>query len=87
MVLTGVSLVHYNSHIESVPVIHHERSENVNTNTQKTWRMSISMDKEMEEAIVRLRQDSRFTRMSFAEIIRLLLEAGIKDLHEGDHSA
>lgn len=46
----------------------------------KGWRMSISMTEDMEREIVELRKDERFTRLSYSEIIRRLLEAGIKDL-------
>lgn len=42
------------------------------------WRLSISLPKEMEVEIIKLRQDERFVRMSYAEIMRMLLEAGLK---------
>ena len=45
---------------------------------KKTWRMSIILPVELGEEVVKLRQDERFTRLSYAEIIRKLIEAGLK---------
>lgn len=44
---------------------------------RKNCRMSISMTEDMEKAIVQLRKDERFTRMSYSEIMRMLIEAGL----------
>ena len=48
----------------------------------KTWRLSISLTEEMEDAIVKLRQNERYTRMSFGEIIRLLISAGLEQIDQ-----
>jgi hypothetical protein len=45
---------------------------------KKTWRMSIILPEELGAEVVKLRQDERFTRLSYAEIIRKLIEAGLK---------
>lgn len=41
-------------------------------------RMSISISEEMENKIVELRKTDEFCRCSYTEIIRRLLEAGVK---------
>lgn len=48
----------------------------------KTWRLSISLTEEMEDAIVKLRQNERFTRMSFGEIVRILISAGLAQIEQ-----
>lgn len=53
----------------------------------KNWRMSISMTKEMENAIVQLRKDERFTRMSYSEILRVLIEAGLASIGTAEQTA
>lgn len=47
---------------------------------KKEYRRSIMLPEDMEKYIVRMRLDERFTRMSYAEIIRMLIQAGIKSL-------
>lgn len=42
------------------------------------WRLSISLTKEQEEAIVRLRQTDEYCRCSFGELIRKLIDAGLQ---------
>lgn len=49
---------------------------------RKEYRRSVMLTKEQEEAIVRMRMDERYTRMSYAEIIRMLLEAGMKEFQQ-----
>jgi len=44
---------------------------------RKELRRSIALTAEMEEAIVKMRMQERFTRMSYAEIIRLLIQEGL----------
>lgn len=41
-------------------------------------RMSISISEEMENKIVEMRKTDKFCRCSYTEIIRQLLEAGVK---------
>lgn len=45
-------------------------------------RMSISIPEEMENKIVEMRKTDKFCRCSYAEIIRQLLEAGVKKIEE-----
>lgn len=47
---------------------------------RKEWRMSISLPEEMEGQIVKLRQDERYTRMSYSEIIRQLIQLGLANI-------
>lgn len=47
-------------------------------------RMSISISKEQEEAILSLRKTDMYCRLSYAEIIRLLLNEGIEQLVSTD---
>jgi len=53
----------------------------------KNWRMSISLNKELGDQIAQLRKDERFMRLSYSEIIRILLAAGLKDVVETDQPA
>ena len=48
------------------------------TENELTWRVSISLTKEQEEAVLKLRQMDEFRRCSFAEIVRMLIDAGLK---------
>ncbi len=43
-------------------------------------RRSIALSAEMEEAIVMMRRDPRYTRLSYAEIIRMLIQAGLEKM-------
>jgi Arc/MetJ-type ribon-helix-helix transcriptional regulator len=47
---------------------------------RKEWRRSISLPEELERAIVELRKDDRYTRLSYSEIIRQLIQAGLNSL-------
>lgn len=53
----------------------------------KNWRMSFSMDKELGERIAQLRKDDRFMRLSYSEIIRILLTAGLEVIADKTQSA
>ena len=47
---------------------------------RKVMRRSIMLTEEQERQIVRMRMDERYTRMSYAEIIRMLIEAGFEQM-------
>ena len=47
-------------------------------NDKKDWRLSISLTKEQEEAIVKLRQTDEYSRCSFGELVRRLINAGLE---------
>lgn len=44
----------------------------------KYWRMSVVMTREMEQELVKLRQRDEYARCSLAEIVRRMVEAGLK---------
>ncbi len=44
---------------------------------KKDWRLSISLTKEQEEAIVKLRQTDEYARCSLGEVVRQLINAGL----------
>lgn len=44
---------------------------------KKEWRITISLTKEQEEAILEMRKTDKFARCSFAEIIRTIIDAGL----------
>jgi Arc/MetJ-type ribon-helix-helix transcriptional regulator len=46
---------------------------------ETSWRMSLTLPKELEEEIVALRKTDKYCRMSYAEIIRTLIEAGLSE--------
>ena len=45
---------------------------------KKDWRLSISLTKEQEEAIVKLRQTDKYARCSLGEVVRQLINAGLE---------
>lgn len=45
---------------------------------KKDWRLSVSLTKEQEEAIIKLRQTDEFSRCSFGELIRKLINIGLE---------
>lgn len=46
---------------------------------KRVWRASVVLPKETEEAVIRLRQREEFARASLSEIIRTLIELGLKE--------
>jgi len=53
-----------------------EGGENM-SETVKDWRITVTLTKEQEEAIVKLRQTDEYARCSFGEIVRQLIDAGL----------
>jgi Arc/MetJ-type ribon-helix-helix transcriptional regulator len=53
------------------------------TEEKKDWRLSISLTKEQEEAIVKLRQTDEYARCSLGEVVRQLINAGLES-KQGD---
>lgn len=49
---------------------------------EKVKRMSISINEEMEKKIVELRKTDKYCRCSYSEIIRRLIEAGMRSFEE-----
>ena len=49
----------------------------------KDWRITVSLTKEQEEAIVKMRQTDEYARCSFGEIVRQLIDAGL-EANRGD---
>lgn len=47
-------------------------------NEKKDWRLSISLPKEMEDAILSIRQKDEFRRCSLGEIVRMLIHKGLE---------
>ena len=47
-------------------------------NKDRNWRISMNLTPELEEAILSLRQREEYRRCSLAEIMRRLIEAGLK---------
>ena len=45
---------------------------------KKDWRITISLTKEQENAILKLRQTDEYCRCSFGELIRRLIDAGLE---------
>ena len=45
---------------------------------KKDWRLSVSLTKEQEEAIIKLRQTDEYSRCSFGELIRKLINIGLE---------
>ena len=50
----------------------------------KDWRITITLTKEQEDAIMKLRQTDEFCRCSFGEIIRRLIDAGLDESSRDD---
>lgn len=50
------------------------------SDTVKDWRLTVSLTKEQEEAIMKLRQSDELCRCSFGEVVRRLIDAGLKTM-------
>ena len=51
------------------------------------WRLSIQLTKEQENALVELRKQDEFCRLSYGELIRRLIDAGLAATKGDDHDA
>lgn len=47
-------------------------------NKERNWRISMNLTPELEEAILSLRAREEYRKCSLAEIMRRLIEAGLK---------
>ena len=47
-------------------------------NEKKDWRLSVTLTKEQENAILTIRQKDKFRRCSLGEIVRQLIDKGLK---------
>lgn len=43
----------------------------------KNWRLSIQLTKEQEEALIELRKRDEYCRLSYGELVRRLIDAGL----------
>lgn len=50
-------------------------------------RMTISIPNELDKRLLALRKDDRFTRCSYSEIVRRMLEQGMKDHESSEQKA
>lgn len=50
---------------------------------KKQWRTSIVLTEEQEDAILSIRQRNEYRRCSLAEIMRMVIEAGLKVYSSG----
>ena len=48
--------------------------------SDKDWRLTVSLTRDEEEAILKLRQSDAFCRCSFGELVRRLIDAGLSVL-------
>lgn len=46
-------------------------------NEKKDWRLSVTLTKQQEDAILSIRQKDEFRRCSLGEIVRKLIDAGL----------
>ena len=47
-------------------------------NENMNWRVSMNLTKEQEEAILSMRQQDEYRRCSLSEIVRRLVDAGLR---------
>jgi hypothetical protein len=52
-------------------------AEMENTNKQN-WRLSVQLTKEQEDALIELRKQDEFCRLSYGEIVRRLIDVGLE---------
>lgn len=45
---------------------------------RKDWRITVTLTKTQEDAIVSMRKRDEYCRLSFGEIVRQLIDAGLK---------
>ena len=48
------------------------------SNEDKNWRVSMVLTKEQEDAILSMRQQDEFRRCSLSEIVRRVIDVGLK---------
>ena len=56
-------------------------------NNKQNWRLSIQLTKEQEKELVDMRKRDEYCRLSYGEIVRRLLDAGIKANRGERHDA
>ena len=44
---------------------------------KQNWRLSIQLTKEQEQALIELRKRDEFCRLSYGELVRRLIDAGL----------
>lgn len=52
-------------------------------NKEQNWRLSIQLTKEQEKALIEMRKQDEFCRMSYGELVRQLIDIGLKT-HRGE---
>lgn len=48
------------------------------SNVEQNWRLSVQLTKEQEDALVELRKRDENCRLSYGELVRRLIDAGLK---------
>lgn len=56
-------------------------------NNKQNWRLSIQLTKEQEKELVDMRKRDEYCRLSYGEIVRRLLDAGIEANRGERHGA
>lgn len=56
-------------------------------NNKPNWRLSIQLTKEQESALIEMRKRDEYCRLSYGELVRRLLDAGIELERGGQHDA
>jgi len=52
---------------------------------KQNWRLSVQLSEEQERALVELRKRDEFCRLSYGELVRRLIDAGL-EASRGDNS-
>lgn len=56
-------------------------------NVEKAWRLSVQLTPEQAKKLIELRKQDEYCRLSYGEILRRLVDAGIEAAGVSDHDA
>lgn len=57
--------------------------ENVN-DENKRWRLSVELTKEQEKALVEMRKQDEYCRLSYGELLRRMIDLGLEAQKHGN---
>lgn len=61
--------------------MNHEHAEGgAIVENEKGWRLTIQLTPEQEEALIQLRKRDEFCRLSYGELVRRLIDAGLEEM-------
>lgn len=56
-------------------------------NENKSWRLSVQLTSEQADKLIELRKQNEYCRLSYGELLRRLVDAGLKATGVSNHDA